>query len=154
MVTRHIANHAQPDTTVVMIERIVFRAHQVKNVQIHKLGKYFDPLISNSDMRCRPVDCATGYYALGGEENCLPCPAGAACPSVATTPIACSGGFSDTASTNCTVCPAGKSCLDPANPPVDCAIGQFSPEGSVVCSPCPAGYECPDPATKHQCTPG
>ena len=78
------------------------------------------------------TDCVAGYYSLGRQTSCIPCPLGYMCPTSTIAPTICLAGFFTDA-------PAQTSCAA-------CTDGYACPEGSVSATPatsaCSQGYYC------------
>jgi hypothetical protein len=86
---------------------------------------------------------------MGGQSQCLPCPAGQYCALATTaTPTDCPAGtFRATDGgvlpSDCEPCPAGRYCLEGAVQAIECGVGAYQPAaGQSECLPCPAGQYC------------
>ena len=102
----------------------------------------------------RPIPCRIGTYnpSTHGKnlEDCLPCPAGMACPEPSTeSPVPCSAGkycpnSEKTISPTGTKCPIDHECPEGTADPIPCRLGHYtrSEEGAEFCEPCDAGFFC------------
>lgn len=103
--------------------------------------------------------CPAGKYSLMGDGVCTTCPAGSECTNQAISPVICTSGTYNLASstTACVQCPGGSFCPTTTASPQSCASGSLSNPGSLACTSCAAGSACPDIAdlTKNTpCDPG
>ena len=88
------------------------------------------------------TSCSSGYYSLGGVENCIPCPAGNECSDSSLAPVECtSGTYANNASIACTSCDAGYKC--PSNglgEQIACPTGWYQTNtGQTSCTQCGQG---------------
>lgn len=112
----------------------------------------------------RPVPCPPGTYSTSSgvqaKEDCLPCGAGIACETPATSNdnilcaegYVCGGGSAyakpmygvyDGATIPNGFCPEGSYCGDGYGTPMACQLGTYQDAaGASKCKPCPRGYAC------------
>ena len=88
------------------------------------------------------VSCTAGYYSLGSQSSCTPCPGGSECPSTTAAPTACTAGsYASNQSIACTTCAAGFYC--PNNEQTEqwaCPTGSYqTATGQTSCISCTAG---------------
>lgn len=86
--------------------------------------------------------CASGYYSLGGDTACIPCPGGYSCTTTSSSPVLCTAGnYANNASTTCSPCAAGYYCpTDGMSEPLACPTGYYQTStGQTSCTQCGQG---------------
>lgn len=86
--------------------------------------------------------CSSGYYSLGGNTACIPCPGGYQCSSASSNPVLCTAGnYANNGSTSCTPCAAGYYCpTDGLSEPLTCPTGYYQTStGQTSCTQCAQG---------------
>lgn len=86
--------------------------------------------------------CNSGYYSLGGNTACIPCPGGYSCASTSSSPVLCTAGnYANNASASCKPCAAGYYCpTDSMSEPLACPTGYYQTStGQTSCTECAQG---------------
>lgn len=107
----------------------------------------FDNLIVKSNFWTEPLlslgtPCTSGYYSLGGDTACIPCPGGYSCTTTSSSPVLCTAGnYANNASTTCSPCAAGYYCpTDGMSEPLACPTGYYQTStGQTSCTQCGQG---------------
>ncbi|OAF72051.1 hypothetical protein A3Q56_00182 [Intoshia linei] len=94
-----------------------------------------------------PVNCKYGTYSTVGLEECIICPAGYSCTTIAKTQCN-SGEYSVAGDDKCHVCVAGSICPSKSIATITkCTLGSYALASSTSCTLCPAGSYCPSTTT-------
>ena len=105
----------------------------------------------NDPKTLNPVKCPIGRYnpsSHGKDKNdCMPCPAGYACPTGDTMEPCNPGSYCPNndviSSTSGYICPESHYCPSGTADPIPCPLGYYqNQQGSVSCNLCEAGYFC------------